>query len=251
MDTILNLYKPIGWTPLQVIKRFKEIHPEYKDIAMTYAGRLDPMADGVLLVLAGEDVFNKDLLQQLDKKYTAEILFGFETDAYDVLGIVTRTAENVPRESLMQELKRFTGSNLLEVPPYSSYKVNGKPMHYWARSGKLDDMQIPKRTMTVHDVDVREMYEISTPEILAAVHDKIKNVTGDFRQEEIKAKWLSSLNQTNGIFPVIKADFHVSSGTYIRSIVHELGERLGCGAILFSLRRSAVGEHTIDHSQWL
>ena len=55
MKNILHLYKPIGVTPFQLIQQFRIEHPEYQDIKLGYAGRLDPMADGLLLVLVGEE----------------------------------------------------------------------------------------------------------------------------------------------------------------------------------------------------
>ena len=52
---VLNLYKPQGVTPLELIDRFRQKHPEYKDEKLGYAGRLDPMAEGILLVLVGDE----------------------------------------------------------------------------------------------------------------------------------------------------------------------------------------------------
>jgi tRNA U55 pseudouridine synthase TruB len=64
---ILN--KPIGETPLEIINYYKRLHPEYRYLPMTYAGRLDPLAEGVLLLLAGEECLKKDEYLSLSKEY--------------------------------------------------------------------------------------------------------------------------------------------------------------------------------------
>ena len=57
---MINVYKPVGISPLDVIKLLQEKNPEYRGVSVTYAGRLDPLAEGVLLLLAGEEVHKKE-----------------------------------------------------------------------------------------------------------------------------------------------------------------------------------------------
>ena len=83
MKKILNLYKEVGETPLERLERFKKDNSEYANEKMTYAGRLDPMAEGVLIVLVGEECLNKEKYLGLDKEYEFEVLFGFRTDTYE------------------------------------------------------------------------------------------------------------------------------------------------------------------------
>ena len=86
---IITLYKLVGETPLACIERFREDNPVYKQVNMTYLGRLDPMAEGVMPVLAG-DTREKQKYLDFDKTYEFEVLWGFETDTYDILGLVTK-----------------------------------------------------------------------------------------------------------------------------------------------------------------
>ncbi|KKR79021.1 MAG: tRNA pseudouridine synthase B [Candidatus Nomurabacteria bacterium GW2011_GWA2_40_9] len=88
---IILLNKKEGETPLSALSLFRDKHKIYKDIPMTYAGRLDPMASGLLIILAGEECKNKEKYLNLDKEYEFEILFGFQTDTYDILGKITKT----------------------------------------------------------------------------------------------------------------------------------------------------------------
>ena len=91
MKKIILLNKKEGETPLEALDRFRMANPKYKDEKMTYAGRLDPMASGVLLVLVGEEIKQKDKYLALNKEYEFEILFGFATDTYDILGKVVHS----------------------------------------------------------------------------------------------------------------------------------------------------------------
>src|SRR3982750_279229 len=92
MPEIIKLYKRLGETPLECIERFRLEKPEYATTNMTYLGRLDPMAEGLLLVLAGNTRDKKKYLEW-DKTYEFEVLWGFASDTYDILGLVTEIGE--------------------------------------------------------------------------------------------------------------------------------------------------------------
>ena len=117
---IFNIHKPVGISPLDAINTLKEKYSELKNEKMTYAGRLDPMAEGALLILAGKAVYEKEKYLKLDKEYEGEILFGFETDTYDVLGLPKKSKHSVsiPRTVLEKTLEKFLGKNKMPLPPY-------------------------------------------------------------------------------------------------------------------------------------
>ena len=249
---ILNLYKPVGISPLDLIEEYKKQHPECGDQKMTYAGRLDPMAEGVVLILSNEDRFLKDDFLKFDKTYRAEILFGVETDTYDVLGIpnvftIAKATQEVIAEA-KSSINNLIGTRLIKVPPYSSVIVNKKPMFEWARNNQLDRIAIPEREMTVKSAVTIESSSISPAELLNLIESKVKLAQGDFRQEEIVKAWNNVLRNSKNSFVKLKIDFHVTSGTYIRSLAHELGQQLGCGSILLGLTRTAVGEYNVENS---
>ncbi len=85
------LYKNLGETPNEAVLRFKKDNPEYEKEPMTYAGRLDPMPEGLLLILSGEELKNKDSFLDLKKTYEFEVLWGVETDTLDVLGLISNS----------------------------------------------------------------------------------------------------------------------------------------------------------------
>ncbi|MCR4284352.1 MAG: hypothetical protein NUV64_03535 [Parcubacteria group bacterium] len=250
---ILNIYKPLGLSPLEAIKRFLAQNEAPWGLKMTYAGRLDPMAEGVLLILVGDNVHKKDYYLKMEKEYEAEILFGFETDTYDILGLPLRAEKNeVSGEEIKKELEKFHGEISLPLPPYSSYKIKGKPLFSWAREGKLNEIEIPLRKTEVRDIEFLKSYDIRLENLIKTIVNRIDKVSGDFRQSEIKNRWEKMLkDKGDQTFKIVKIRFLVSSGTYIRSITHELGKRLGTSAILFSLIRTSVGEYKAKDSKKL
>ena len=251
MEAVLNIYKLQGMTPLQAIDRVRKAYPEYRNEKMTYAGRLDPMAEGVLIILVGDAVHKKEEYVQLDKVYEANIVFGFGTDTHDLLGLPTvYDARAIGIERIKKELVGLKGICEYPFPAYSSKPINGKPLFQWAREGRLHEIEIPKRSMCVHDVKLLELCAISADMVRKTVTMMVKNVRGDFRQTEILHQWgvvLSGLmNKT--AFPVVRLRVHCASGTYIRTLSHELGKRLSTDAVLMRLVRIRVGEFGVKDS---
>lgn len=246
MPEVLQLYKKEGETPLATIERFRADRPEYEKVPMTYLGRLDPMAEGLLLVLAG-DTRNKKEYLDLDKQYEFEVLWGFATDTYDVLGLVesvgTIPVKNFDKK-LLTLLKGIREKKTQEYPPYSSRTVGGKALHSWAREGKINEVDIPTRAIKIFSLEHIHTRLISQKEVLANIRERISLVRGDFRQEEITARWNEVL-QEEGQALISKFVADVSSGTYIRSLANEMGRKLDCGALAYSIKRTRVGEYRI------
>ncbi len=90
MKRFVVLDKKIGQTPLEALTLWKQAHPKYANMPATYAGRLDPLASGKLLVLLGEECKRKDTYTGLDKEYEVSILLDLATDTGDLLGIPNR-----------------------------------------------------------------------------------------------------------------------------------------------------------------
>ncbi|HEY4505230.1 MAG TPA: hypothetical protein VJG67_00865 [Candidatus Paceibacterota bacterium] len=242
------LYKNIGETPNEVILRFKKENPEYSDVVMTYAGRLDPMAEGLLLVLSGEEIKKKDEYLGLPKIYEFEILWGFETDTLDLLGRVGVSSQHlVSRKDLKKELKKFVGKFEQKYPAYSSKPVDSKPLFQWAREGKLNEIEIPSHEVEVHSVDFVSRREIVKDDLLRYIVRNINSVSGDFRQEEIIKQWQELMSKSLfDIFLIDKISITVSSGFYVRQFVSDLAESLGVKATTFHIKRVKVGEYSTE-----
>lgn len=245
MKNVLNLYKKVGWTPLEAIEKFKTKNPAYKSKRMGYAGRLDPMAEGVLLVLSGEE--NKKIAQYMgfDKEYVAEILLGFSSDSNDVLGIASAgEVKELDEKDLKKKIKGFGGKYDMLIPKYSSYKVKGKPMFHYARKG-IEIGEVRKKVI-IKKIGVNSIYQISNTRLMKYIEDKIGKVNGDFRQKEIVNNW-KKLLKSSGNYYVLNVTLSVSSGTYIRAIADDFGSEYG-GGLLLSLKRTKVGKFGVGKS---
>lgn len=245
MDHVLNIYKPQGMTPLQVIEWVRRTYPEYRNEKMTYAGRLDPMAEGVLLILVGSAVHKKSTYTGLDKTYEVDVVFGYATDTHDLLGLPTRydDAQTISKERIMEEIGNMKGVSMYPFPAYASKPVQGKPLFQWAREGRLHEITIPHRTMCVHAIELLAHYTIAEVELYEIIKTRIAKVRGDFRQQAIVEQWRECVTRDTTVspFPAIRLRIHCASGTYMRTLAHELGIRLGSGATVLQLVRSSVG----------
>src|ERR1700749_2760200 len=90
---VLNLYKKLGETPRERLERLRIQKPHYAHEVLSYAGRLDPMAEGVLLCLVGSANKRRELYLDMSKEYKLDVLFGFSTDTYDILGRIMDTGD--------------------------------------------------------------------------------------------------------------------------------------------------------------
>jgi tRNA pseudouridine55 synthase len=238
-DLVRIVEKEIGQTPLEVLEQVRAQHPEYKNEPMTYAGRLDPMASGKLIILIGEECKNKDQYTGLDKEYDVEILFGIKTDSYDVLGIPR--LEN-PRSinSSHIDWSGYIGKHDQEYPPYSSKTINGKQLHALARANELPQ-EIPTKNVEIYSIEIISESEIKSSDLLKRIISNVTLVKGDFRQKQIIDAWTELLQGKSYLFSVIKIKVKCSSGTYMRSLANKIGQDLGTAALALSITRTKIG----------
>lgn len=261
---IHNLYKYRGETPLECMQRFlaskklgNELH--HKHEKGTYLGRLDPMAEGVLLIATGDDIKRKGEFLELDKEYDFTVLFGFSTDTYDTLGKVLRVEklENLDENEIRRVIVVYEGEREQKYPAFSSRTVGGKALHEWARmeglaekttADGLESIEIPSKKVNIYKINFSGLQKLSPKELLGRLLMDISKVKGDFRQHEALVLWREILTKYIGDLFVGKFNAHVSSGTYIRSIVSDLGNTLGTGACALGITRTKVGEYKIEDS---
>jgi tRNA pseudouridine55 synthase len=192
---VIKLYKNLGETPLECIERFRTGNPAYTGVKMTYLGRLDPMAEGLLLILAG-DTRAKDKYLNMDKTYEFEVLWGFSTDTYDVLGKVIDGQGEMPKkieERMGKLLEEIQAKKVQEYPPYSSRTVEGKPLFEWAREKRIEEIEIPTRGIKIFSVEHLDTRLLTKKELIEEIVSKIELVKGDFRQDEIIGKWQETI----------------------------------------------------------
>ena len=221
-DGIINVYKPSGITSNDVIYKVRAALGIKK---LGHTGTLDPMAEGVLPILINRGTRIAEYLDWDLKTYKAAVRLGVRTDSLDITGNVEETADP---------------SGITETDVIGAF---AKLMYGEAAdaetgfSGILD--QIPPMTSAVR-IEGRRLYEY--------VHQ------GDEIPEEIRERirprrvWIESLRIEDISLPEIRFSVTCSKGTYIRSISRDIGEILGCGAVLTELKRSASGAFTEENA---
>lgn len=247
MENVIVLDKPIGMTPLQVIRLFQKKYPAYTAAKLGYAGRLDPMAEGVLLVLYGEENKRRKTYEALEKIYTFDVLFGVATDTYDQLGFIMNTSAVSLRAintQLPSIIKQLRNKKEQAYPPYSSRTVQGKPLFWWARQNRLQEIALPTHAITIADLKLLNVTNIDPGQLKQRVITTITRVTGNFRQDTCLTHWESYFLEHNEPLAIATCKITCSSGTYIRSLCHEMGNLLGTGGIALRITREAVGSYT-------
>ena len=247
MKPLVPVWKPLGWTPLKTIEEFKKENFEYENEKISYAGRLDPMAEGILLLLVGEENKNRKRYESLSKKYNAEIVLGITTDSFDALGIINsiKPSSIFLKNRLKEVLKKFEGKKNQKYPPFSSKPVKGKPLYFWAKKGRISEVEIPEKQIEINSLEIEEIENISTSNLYKDAVGKISKTEGDFRQKEILKSWKEFVKKSKTKkFQSIKIEISCSSGTYIRRLASDIGEELSCGAFALSIIRTKVGKYS-------
>jgi len=251
---IYNLYKQRGETPLECIQRFAKITPELKGKKMTYMGRLDPLAEGVLLMASGEDVKRKEEFLGLDKEYDFISIFGFATDTYDILGKIVRVEKlaNLSENEIRKAALVYEGEREQEYPQYSSKMLSKTSPRFHLDLSSIEERQSANevKKITVHKLQFHGLDALKSKEFFGRLLMDISKVNGDFRQHEILILWKEILFKGSTEDKIFLGRFsaHVSSGTYIRSLVNDMGKTLGYGATTLSIRRTRVGDYKIEDS---
>ncbi len=175
-----------------------------------HAGTLDPLATGLLILCTGKMTKQLADLQGLDKCYEVEFKLGATTASYDAEQPEEAHCgiSHITREAIETAMQQWTG-DIDQMPPiFSAIKVGGKKAYQAARKGQ--DIQLSPRQVKILAFDQ-----------------------------------LTELNAAGGLY---SARVHCSKGTYIRSLVHDLGQTLGVGAYIRDLRRTAVGDLSITEA---
>lgn len=219
------------------LERFRSRYPEYAKSPITYAGRLDPMAEGLLLLLTDDDIYQKDSYLGLDKVYEASCIFGVSTDSYDVLGCVEASRDAEP-ELHKEDLAQLEKMSKQAYPPFSSRKVKGKPLFIHAKEGSLDTIDIPSHDITIYSLSYLHKELYSAAKLKEHILGRIAQVVGDFRQEACQSSWKDYFaTTTKKEYVIHHFRIHVSSGTYIRSLIKTLGDILGVPATCVHIKR--------------
>ncbi len=180
-----------------------------------HTGTLDPFATGVMVVLVGQATRLAQFLDKDVKEYEALVTFGFETDTGDRTGTPTVTGRALPSvDQIEHVLPEFTGEIRQTPPMYSAKKIDGKKLYELARKGETVERK--PVTITIHEIELSE-----SPAVASGSSNGLQTAT-------IRVK--------------------CSAGTYIRTLAEDIGRKIGSGAHLSELRRTAAGKFSISES---
>ena len=232
-----NMYlinKNIGETPLQCLERNFDLSKN----KYTYAGRLDPMAEGLLLVLEGEECKSAKDYWHLPKKYIYSFIVGIETDSYDFLGLVKECKiekNSINFESVIQKIK----SNVeLKYPIYSSKTIDGKPLFQYQK----ENIEV-QRVEYVGEIIEHKFLGCEFVKLKDLIDEKIiaiENIDGDFRQKEIINCW-EKIKEIGGDVQVCSAEVLVKGGVYVRSIAEKISDEVGVQVMCSGIKRIQIG----------
>ncbi len=254
MKPHLIVDKPVGVTPLETLTSLRERLGLDSGIPLTYAGRLDPMASGKLLVLVGDECKRQDAYRGLDKEYEIEVLLDLATDTADVLGMPSHLERSTQpgRESVARAARTQRGTRTVPYPAFSSKTVRGKPLFLYALEGSLETIDVPSHEETIHSIKVlgiqgigKEALRTRIAQILALAprtDAASKELGADFRQDSIRAAWETAFDAIpERRFTVLRLRVTCASGTYMRSLAERIASELGTTGLALFIHRTRIG----------
>jgi tRNA pseudouridine55 synthase len=222
LDGLLIIDKPSGPTSHDVVARLRRVLREPR---IGHTGTLDPLATGVLLLVIGKATRLAKFLSASDKSYDAVVRLGFATDTADALGRPfgpVHTEQMPSRAEIDTALDAFRGTFMQQPPAFSAKKIDGQRSYRLAR----DRANVAPRTPHLVPRDDTAAPALPVPASVTARAIRVVSVDGD----------------------QVTLSVDCSAGFYIRSLAHDLGERLGTGAHLTALRRTRTGAFTLDQA---
>lgn len=233
---MIHISKLIGETPLEALERLRIDRPELKDEVLSYAGRLDPMAEGEMLVMVGEENGRREEFMSYDKQYVGTFLVGVRTDSLDALGLIEGEGETeISKDRVVSAVQKLLELREQTYPWFSGQTVNGVKLFDHYKRGNRDIVR-PKLSVRVDEATLVSIETVPAKEVLEYIQNSIDKVNGDFRQEEILTRWKEYFKTHTGRIQTFEVRFRVSSGTYIRAFV----EQFDFPATLLKLKRTRI-----------
>ena len=245
---VLPVDKPYRWTSADVIRKVKWAacrHFGKKNLKVGHAGTLDPLATGLLLVCIGAATRRAEALQASPKQYLAGVVFGATTPSFDLEKDIdaTHPLSGVSETSVRAVLPRFLGEQMQVAPLFSAKSVDGVRAYETARK-RLRQAQAEGRPfddgggllqasrISVYGLELESFGAFVPPDV------PVEDARGRIRVADVRGYDLRLAR--------IRVD--CSKGTYIRALARDLGEALGSGAFLGSLRRTRNGPYDISQA---
>ena len=218
---LLLIDKPAGWTSFDVVNKIRRLLGKKLDtrLKVGHAGTLDPMATGLLLICTGGMTKKIESFTGLDKEYTGTFTLGATTPSHD------------SETELNQE--PLPGHNMLSSQQSAMYKLTSRDILSVAEKFKGEILQVPP-LYSAKWIDGKRAYvyarknrDVELPPIPVTIHDFLI---------------------TRIDLPEVDFVVTCSKGTYIRALARDFGKELGVGAYLSALRRTRIGDYSLDNA---
>lgn len=211
----IGIDKPLGWTSFDAVNKTRYMlkrHLGIKKIKVGHAGTLDPLATGLIIVCTGRATKTLQTLMDHDKEYVATLQLGQTTPSFDAETEVDATfpTAHIDLPLIERTLReKFTG-RIEQVPPtFSAIRVDGRRAYEFARSGRQDEVELRSRPIEIRSMSVEEFDPAAM---------------------------------------TLRLRIECGKGTYVRALARDIGAALGSGAYLTALRRTRVGDMTLDEA---
>lgn len=244
-EGIILISKRVGETMGELVLRARAEYGLGSDEKITYAGRLDPLARGLVILLHGKARFDKDTYLKLPKRYEFDLLLGVSTDTGDVLGKVLRI-DKEHREHAQSDLdeacSNLVGEHLQTYPAYSSRRIEGKPLFEHTRAG--NKVVVPTKKIQITELTSKKLRTVDRDDFVKHVLETVPKVRGDFRQGEIIDTWKEHAKLLTGALFTSKIEVACSSGTYMRVLAEKIASELGTFGLAMNIHRTEIGSFT-------
>ena len=241
---IIPVDKPYRWTSADVIRKLKYMatrHFGKRNLKVGHAGTLDPLASGVLLVCIGNATKLAEELQAAPKQYLAGVAFGATTPSYDREKEIDAvfSSDGISRESIEGVLTQFIGEQWQIAPLFSAKNIDGVRAYEIARKLYKAGKPVDSSVLRASKINIYSL-KLTAYGIPLERNAPAPDGKADSRIH------VAELGEHKLIGAEILID--CSKGTYIRSLARDLGEALGSGAFLSSLRRTRNGDFDISEA---
>jgi tRNA pseudouridine55 synthase len=216
--------KPKGKSSFWVVRQFKSKFP---GLRVGHAGTLDPLAEGLLVILVGKATKLQKEFENMDKQYKTELVFGVTSSSFDLDGEIKinrdiKSLKKIDKALIKKTLEdNFFGSFVQTVPIYSAVKRKGQRLYKLARKERAEKIVLPKRQV----------------ELAKFALNSFRSLSADKPANDLKTALKA--------YPKVSLEIDVSKGFYVRSLVSDLGKVLGVGAVTTKLVRTRVGPYKL------
>jgi len=198
---ILTFNKPIGWSSFDLVKKIRnllKIKYKFKKLKVGHAGTLDPLASGLMIICTGKFTKKISQIQDQDKTYVADVLFGATTPSFDLETEIDKTyhTKSITLKKIQDNLQEFMGE-IEQIPPiYSALKIDGERLYKKARRG--EKIIIKSRKVIINSI---EIIEAELPRIRLKINCSkgtyIRSIAHDLGKKLNNGAHLISLIRTN------------------------------------------------------